>query len=104
VKLTWRASCCGDDVRTVDKSSTLLRDTSNTSFVSSGLKPDWESPPASLKPKLSALKDPEPSVADLDIDCGGVKIGAKLSVSRPGKTIPLDFKLCNISPCMRSGC
>jgi hypothetical protein len=74
-------------VRTVDRSSTLLCETSKISFASSGLI--GASPPLSLLPTA-----PDPCVLDLDTDCGGVKIGAKLSRSRPGNLIPLDFRLC----------
>lgn len=33
------------------------------------------------------------STSGIEEDLGGVKIGAKLSLSRPGKRIPLDFRL-----------
>lgn len=33
------------------------------------------------------------STSGSEDDRGGVKIGAKLSLSRPGKRIPLDFRL-----------
>lgn len=87
---TCNASCVGDEDKTVERSSTLFRETSNASFICSTEKL-W------MGASWWACSNPN----SLSCDCvseterGGVKIGAKLSLSRPGNRMPLDFKLYN---------
>lgn len=85
-KNTFKASCCGEDDKTVVRSSMLFRATSNVSLVCSGEKRwtgiSWWTSWARLAFDSEA-----------ETERGGVNIGAKLSLSRPGNLIPLDLRL-----------
>lgn len=85
-EITCKASCSGEEEKTVLRSSILFLATSNASFDCSGVKLCtgissgicWERPASN---------------SEAETERGGVKIGAKLSLSRPGNRIPLDLKL-----------
>ena len=91
---TSRTSCWGDEDNTVERSSMLFLATSNASLVCSGVKlrtgiSRWSCMSCwSCCARLA-------STSGAETEREGVKIGAKLSLSRPGKRIPLDFKLYN---------
>ena len=85
---TSNASCGGEEDKTVERSSTLFRETSNASFICSTEKL-WTGA------SWWACSNRDSLACDCvsETERGGVKIGAKLSSSRPGKRMPLDFKL-----------
>ena len=80
---TFCTSCWGEDDKTVERSSILLRATFNASAVSSAEK---------LCTGISRCARLASNSAS-DTERGGVKIDAKLSSSCPGKRISLDLKL-----------
>lgn len=70
----------------MERSSTLFLAISNASFDCSA-----EKTCAGISRLICSPRVTLDSEADTDL--GGVKIGAKLSLSRPGNRMPLDLKL-----------
>lgn len=85
--VTCKASCWGEDERTVERSSMLLRATSKASFVSSAVY-------VCTCTSSNACWEKFAATSASATERGGVNMGARLSLSRPGNRIPLDFRLC----------
>lgn len=88
LKNTCKASCWGEEDKTVVRSSILFLATSNASFVCSAVKLCTGRSRWICWGRASFN-------SDSDTERAGVNIGAKLSLSRPGNRMPLDFKLWN---------